>query len=73
MTTFSSCSIYTLLKQITFYWSCLRNANCYGMPQASPMLLLSISTPWKGRLRSSNIVHGSSQTSSRNSHVDGES
>jgi hypothetical protein len=33
----------------------------------------SNSTPWKGRLRSSNIVHGSSQTSSRNSHVDGES
>jgi hypothetical protein len=26
----------------------------------------SSSTPWKGRLRSSNIVHGSSQTSSRN-------
>ncbi len=33
----------------------------------------SNSTPWKGRLRSSNIVHGSSQTSSRNSHVDGQS
>jgi hypothetical protein len=33
----------------------------------------SSSTPWKGRLRSSNIIHGSSQTSSRNSHVDGES
>jgi hypothetical protein len=33
----------------------------------------SNSTPWKGRLRSSNIVHGSSQTSSRNFHVDGES
>jgi hypothetical protein len=33
----------------------------------------SSSTPWKGRLRSSNIVHGSSQTSSRSSHVDGES
>jgi hypothetical protein len=31
----------------------------------------SSSTPWKGRLRSSNIVHGSSQTSSRNSHVGG--
>jgi hypothetical protein len=29
--------------------------------------------PWKGRLRSSNIVHGSSQTSFRNFHVDGES
>ncbi len=27
-------------------------------------------TPWKGRLRFSNIVHGSSQTSSRNSHGD---
>ncbi len=27
----------------------------------------------KGRLRSSNIVNGSSQTSSRNSHVDDES
>jgi len=33
----------------------------------------SSNTPWKGRLRSSNIVHGSSQTSSKNSHVDGES
>jgi hypothetical protein len=33
----------------------------------------SSSTPWKGRLRSSNIVHGSSQTLSRNSHVDDES
>jgi hypothetical protein len=33
----------------------------------------SSSTPWKGRLRSSNIVHGSSQTSSRNFHVDDES
>jgi hypothetical protein len=30
-------------------------------------------TPWKGRLRYSNIVHGSSQTSSRNPHVDDES
>jgi hypothetical protein len=29
--------------------------------------------PWKGRLRSSNIVHGSSQTSSKNLHVDDES
>jgi len=33
----------------------------------------SNSIPWKGILRSSNIIHGSSQTSSRNSHVDGES
>jgi len=33
----------------------------------------SSSTPWKGRLRLSNIVHGSSQTSSRNPHVDDES
>jgi len=31
------------------------------------------STPWKGRLRSSNIVHGSFQTSSKIFHVDGES
>jgi len=31
------------------------------------------STPWKGILRSSNIVHGSFQTLSRNSHADGES
>jgi len=30
----------------------------------------SNSTPWKGRLRSSNIVHGSFQTSSKNPHVD---
>ncbi len=33
----------------------------------------SSSTPWKGILRFSNIVHGSSQTSSRNFHVAGES
>jgi len=33
----------------------------------------SSSTPWKGRLRLSNIIHGSSQTSSRNPHVDDES
>ncbi len=33
----------------------------------------SNNTPWKGRLRSSNIVHGSFQTSSRNSRVDDES
>jgi len=33
----------------------------------------SSSTPWKGILRSSNIIHGSFQTSSRNFHVDGES
>jgi hypothetical protein len=33
----------------------------------------SSSTPWKGRLRSSNIVHGSFQTSSKIFHVDGES
>jgi hypothetical protein len=33
----------------------------------------SNSTPWKGRLRFSNIVDGSSQTSSRNFHVDDES
>jgi hypothetical protein len=32
----------------------------------------SSSTPWKGRLRSSNIIHGSSQTSSINPHVDDE-
>ncbi len=33
----------------------------------------SNSTPWKGRLRSSNIVDGNPQTSSKNSHVDDES
>jgi len=33
----------------------------------------SSNTPWKGKLRSSNIVHGSFQTSSRNLHVDDES
>jgi hypothetical protein len=33
----------------------------------------SNSTPWKGRLRSSNIVDGSSHTSSRIPHVDDES
>jgi hypothetical protein len=33
----------------------------------------SSSIPWKGRLRSSNIVHGSSQTSSKNPRVDDES
>jgi hypothetical protein len=33
----------------------------------------SSSIPWKGRLKFSTIVHGSSQTSSKNSHVNGES
>jgi len=33
----------------------------------------SSNTPWKRRLKSSNIIHGSSQTSSRNLHVDDES
>jgi hypothetical protein len=33
----------------------------------------SSSIPWKGKLRSSNIVHGNSQTSSNFFHVDGES
>jgi len=33
----------------------------------------SSSTPWKGRLRSSNIVDGNSQTSSKNPYVDYES
>jgi hypothetical protein len=33
---------------------------------------VSSSIPWKGRLRSSNIVNGSSQTSSKKFHVDGE-
>jgi len=33
----------------------------------------SSSTPWKGRLKSSNIVDGSYQTSFRNPHVDDES
>jgi len=33
----------------------------------------SSSTPWKGRLRSSNIVDGSFQTSFRNPHGDDES
>ncbi len=33
----------------------------------------SSSTPWKGRLRSSNIIDGSSQTSSINIHGDDES
>jgi hypothetical protein len=33
----------------------------------------SNSTPWKARLRFSNIVDGSSQTSSRNPHVDDDS
>jgi hypothetical protein len=33
----------------------------------------SSSTPWKGKLRSSNIIDGSSQTSFINPHVDDES
>jgi hypothetical protein len=37
-----------------------------------PSISGSNSTPWKGRLRFSNIVHGSSQTSSKNLHVDDE-
>jgi len=41
-------------------------------PQESS-ISASSSTPWKGILRSSNIIDGSSQTSSRNLHVDDES
>ncbi len=41
-------------------------------PQESSISRFS-STPWKGRLRSSNIIHGNSQTSSRNPHIDDES
>jgi hypothetical protein len=33
----------------------------------------SSNTPWKGRLRSSNIIDGRSQTSSKNPHVNDES
>jgi hypothetical protein len=33
----------------------------------------SSNTPWKGKLRSSNIIHGSFQTSYINPHVDDES
>jgi len=38
-----------------------------------PSISGSSSNQWKGRLKSSNIVHGSSQTSSKIFHVDGES
>ncbi len=38
-----------------------------------PSINGSSSIPWKGRLRSLNIIHSSFQTSSENSHVDGES
>ncbi len=41
-------------------------------PQVS-LISGSNNIPWKGRLRYSNIVHGSSQTSSRNPHIDDES
>jgi hypothetical protein len=41
-------------------------------PQES-LISGSSSTPWKGRLRSSNIIHGNFQTSSINLHVDDES
>jgi len=41
-------------------------------PQKS-LISGSNSTPWKGRLRSSNIVDGSFQTLSKNPHVDDES
>jgi hypothetical protein len=41
--------------------------------QQEPSISGSSSTPWKGRSRSSNIVDGISQTSSRNPHVNDES
>jgi hypothetical protein len=41
-------------------------------PQES-LINRSSNTPWKGLLRSSNIIHGNFQTSSKNSYVDGES
>jgi hypothetical protein len=49
-----------------------QNSQLISGPQESS-ISGSSNTPWKGRLRSSNIVHGSSQTSTRNSHVDDES
>jgi len=47
-----------------------KNHNINGPQESS--ISGSSSTPWKGRLRSSNIVHGSSQTSFKNLHVDDE-
>jgi hypothetical protein len=38
-----------------------------------PSIIRSSNIPWKGRLKSSNIVHGSFQTEFINFHVDGES
>jgi len=49
-----------------------RESQLISGPQES-LISGSSNTPWKGRLRSSNIVDGSSQTSSRNLHVDDES
>jgi len=43
------------------------------MDQKRFQLLGLIALHGKGRLKSSNIVHGNSQTSSRNFHIDGES
>ncbi len=49
-----------------------RESQLINGPQKSS-ISRSSSTPWKGRLRSSNIVDGSFQTSYKNLHVDDES
>jgi hypothetical protein len=44
-----------------------------NVEQESQLINGSSNIPWKGRSRSSNIVDGNSQTSSRNPHVNDES
>jgi hypothetical protein len=53
-------------------YKCFKKSQLISGPQESS-ISGSNSTPWKGRLRSSNIVDGSTQTSSTNPHVDDES
>jgi hypothetical protein len=60
------------LKMVMVHQMWKQKSQLISGPQESS-ISGSSSTPWKGRLKSSNIVHGNSQASSRNPHVDDES
>jgi len=61
----------TIISKVTKIVDLDKSRKCMGWNGQDSLLCESSSNPWKGRLKSSNIIHGSSQTSSRNSHVDG--
>ncbi len=59
------------LEMVMFH-QCGTRSQLISGPQESS-INESSNTPWKGILKFSNIFHDNFQTSSRNSHVDGES